>query len=94
MPSVGDSGGITLHLVLCYADCLTRLVPIPGEPCRSEDELMKPSRIADDYRLELRASPPAQVEEDAVRDFVRWLRANVNVVDASPPPADDPEASR
>jgi len=91
MPPAVDSGEITLHLVLCYADCLTRPVPIPGEPCRSEDELMKPSRIADDYRLELRASPPAQVEEDAVRDFVRWLRANVNIVDVSPPPANDPE---
>lgn len=91
MPPVNDVGEITLHLVLCYADCLTRPVPIPGEPCRSEDELMKPSRVADDYRLELRASPPAQVEEDAVRDFVRWLRTNVQIVDASPPPADDPE---
>mgnify|MGYP002783759402 CR=1 FL=1 len=91
MPPVNDVGEITLHLVLCHADCLTRPVPIPGEPCRSEDELMKPSRVADDYRLELRASPPAQVEEEAVRDFVRWLRANVNIVDVSPPPADDPE---
>ena len=91
MPPVVDTGEITLHLVLCYADCLTRPVPIPGEPCRSEDELMKPSRVADDYRLELRASPPAQVEEDAMRDFVRWLRANVRIVDVSPPPADDPE---
>jgi hypothetical protein len=91
MPPVNDVGEITLHLVLCYTDCLTRPVPIPGEPCRSEDELMKPSRVADDYRLELRASPPAQVEEEAVRDFVRWLRANVRVVDVSPPPADDPD---
>ncbi|WP_028079981.1 hypothetical protein [Solimonas soli] len=75
---------VSLYLTLCYADCLTDAVPIPGEPCRSEDELMAPSRVADDYRLELRSAAPAQREEDAIRDFVRWLRA-ISVVDASPP---------
>jgi hypothetical protein len=83
-PPLVTGGAVELFLVLCYADCQTRPVPIPGEPCRSEDELMAPSRIADDFRLELRDSAPVQTEEDAIRDFVRWLRANV-VVDASPP---------
>jgi hypothetical protein len=91
LPDVA-SGEIALYLTLCYADCLTRPVPIPGEPCRSEDELMKPSRVADDFRLELRESPPAQVEEDALRDFVRWLRTNVQVVDGSPPSATEESA--
>lgn len=90
-PPALASGPIALYLVLCYADCQTRPVPIPGEPCRSDDSLMAPSRIADDFRIELRAAAPVQTEEDAVRDFVRWLRANVSVSDASPPlpPADD-----
>ncbi len=92
MPPTVTSGEISLYLTLCYADCQTRPVPIPGEPCRSEDELMKPSRIADDYRLALRETAPAQVEEDALRDFVRWLRANINVIDTSPPSPADPEA--
>lgn len=65
---------IPLYLTLCYADCETNLVPIPGEPCRSEDELMKPSRIADDFKLEIRTQPPAQKEEDALRKLVQWLR--------------------
>ncbi len=91
MPPAVASGEISLYLTLCYADCQTRPVPIPGEPCRSEDELMKPSRIADDYRLVLRETAPAQVEEDALRDFVRWLRANITVVDTSPPSPADPE---
>ena len=91
MPPAVASGEISLYLTLCYADCQTRPVPIPGEPCRSEDELMKPSRIADDYRLTLRGTAPAQVEEDALRDFVRWLRANITVTDTSPPSPADPE---
>jgi hypothetical protein len=86
------TGTISLYLTLCWADCTTRPVPIPGEPCRSEDELMADSRVADDFRLELRAAAPVQVEEDALRDFVRWLRTNVQVVDTSPPPAADAAA--
>jgi hypothetical protein len=83
------SATISLFLTLCYQDCLTRPVPVPGEPCRSQDELMADSRVADDYRLELRQHAPVQVEEDALRDFVRWLRANVQVGDTSPPQASD-----
>ncbi|GJH13039.1 hypothetical protein CBA19CS11_29395 [Caballeronia novacaledonica] len=64
---------IRLYVVLSYVACLTDNVPIPGEPCRSEDELMQPSRIADGFRLELRLAPPQQREEDALRDFVEWL---------------------
>ena len=35
---------------------------------------MAPSRIKDDFRLELRLDKPNQREEDAIRDFVVWLR--------------------
>lgn len=66
---------LRLAVVLCYRECLTDNVPIPGEPCRSEDALMSPSRIKDEFTLELRFAPPAQTEEDAVRELVRWLRA-------------------
>ena len=89
-PPAVTSGPVSLYLSLCYADCQTRPVPIPGEPCRSEDELMKPSRVADDFRLQLREHPPVQVEEDALRDFVRWLRGNIVLVEASPPLVSDP----
>lgn len=91
-PPANMSGRISLYLRLCYADCLTRPVPIPGEPCRSEEELMEDSRVAEDFRLELRPAPPLQVEEDALRDFVRWLRTNLHVVTTSPPPPADEEA--
>lgn len=79
-PSPGD--GVRLYVVLCYRDCATDLAPIPGEPCRTEDELMAASRLADDFRLELRFEPPYQEEEDALRDFVDWL-AQVEITDAS-----------
>jgi hypothetical protein len=88
-PPAVESGRISLYLTLCHRECLTRPVPIPGEPCRSEDELMQQSRVAEDFSLELRELPPEQVEEDALRDFVQWLRASVHVIDASPPAAAD-----
>jgi hypothetical protein len=34
---------------------------------------MAPSRLVDDFRLDLALSAPEQREEDAVRDFVHWL---------------------
>ena len=73
---------VHLYVVLCYRDCATRMVPVPGEPCRTEDELMQPSRLADDFRLELRLEAPDQKEENALRDFVEWL-SHVEITDAS-----------
>jgi hypothetical protein len=69
------------YVVLCFRDCQVDELPVPGEPCRCEDQAMAPSRILDDFRLELRLSPPAQREEDAIHDFVQWLR-QIKVSDA------------
>jgi hypothetical protein len=63
-----------VYVALCFRDCKVDELPVPGEPCRCEDQAKAPSRILDDFRLELRLDPPAQREEDAVRDFVDWLR--------------------
>ncbi len=62
-----------LYVVLRYRECPRDDQPIPGEPCRTEDEAMAPSRLADDFRLELVPKPPHQHEEDALREFVAWL---------------------
>jgi hypothetical protein len=75
---------LELAVVACYRECETDDVPIPGEPCRSEDELMKPSRMQDFFALELRFDAPAQAEDDAVREFVAWIR-QIPVVDDTPP---------
>ncbi len=53
------NGTVEVYVVLRYADCLTDSVPIPGEPCRSEDDLMQPSRARDDFLLELSLDRPA-----------------------------------
>ena len=53
---------LTLHLTLCYTDCAVAPVPVPGEPCRSAEELMRPSRIADDYILNFSFTPPPLAE--------------------------------
>src|SRR6185369_13871257 len=84
------AASVPVYVVLCYRDCPVDNVPIAGEPCRSEDQLMAPSRIKDDFRLELRlqapnkdlSSPPDdsypqipfQREDYAVRDFVKWIK--------------------
>ncbi|WP_156400495.1 hypothetical protein [Caulobacter sp. Root655] len=89
--SLPGAGVLPLYLTLCYADCQTALAPIPGEPCRSEEDLMAPSRVADDYRLTLGVTPPPQTEHDAVADFAQWLGA---LTTAGPvlPPADEEAA--
>jgi hypothetical protein len=73
---------LRLYLVLCYRDCPTDTVPVPGEPCRTEQEATAPSRLKDDFKLELRLSPPAQTEEDALRKFIKWLNENVELTGA------------
>jgi hypothetical protein len=70
---VGRYDRVPAYVVLCYRECPLDQVPIPGEPCRGEEETMAFSRLADDFSLELRFRPPAQREEDALRAFARWL---------------------
>jgi hypothetical protein len=78
VPALGSSA-LRLYVVLCYRECETDLLPIPGEPCRSEADTVKPSRITDDFQLELRFTPPDQHEEDAIRDLIAWLRNHIDV---------------
>lgn len=68
------SGARTAYVVLAYAEKSGTPVPIPGEPCRDESALQSDSRIADGFRLELRWAPPSSEEDDALREFVAWLR--------------------
>jgi hypothetical protein len=81
LPQLPGGTPLTLYVVLCYREALTDDVPIPGEPCRCEDDLTSASRIQDCFRLELRLTPPAQCEEQAVRDFVSWIH-QVRITDA------------
>jgi hypothetical protein len=72
-------GTLPLYVVLCYRDCPVDMVPIPGEPCRTEEDSIAPSRLKDDFRLELRTTAPYQIEEAALRDFVKWVHRSIEV---------------
>lgn len=80
---------LRLAVVASWQESPTDQVPIPGEPCRSDSELMAPSRLQESFALDLRITPPAQLEESAVRDFVAWLRQ----IPFSDGPAADPGAA-
>lgn len=57
-------------LSFCESRCAD--VPVPGDPCRTDDRLTAPSRVQDGFRLDLSWSRPDQTEEDAIRDFFQW----------------------
>lgn len=81
-PTAGNPKAVTLCIVLSYAEQVTDLVPIPGEPCRTEEESMAASRVTDDFLLELRFDAPEQREQDAIGQYLRWLGEKVQPVDA------------
>lgn len=83
-PTPTTPAQVKLYVVLSYASHETDLVPIPGEPCRTEDESMAASRVTDDFKLELRLTPPERREELASRAYLEWLAA-VPVTDAGTP---------
>ena len=58
---------LTLYVVLSYCARATDSLPITGESTA-------PSRLSDDFKLELRLVPPDQREEEALRAFIAWLR--------------------
>jgi hypothetical protein len=53
---------LRLCVVLCYRECKTDVVPIPGEPCQTQSTSTAPSRILDSFELKLcldaQGSPP------------------------------------
>ena len=64
-----------VHVALCFRDCAVDPLPVPGEPCRCEDQTTAASRTLDDFELKLRLDPPPrQREEETLREFVKWLR--------------------
>jgi hypothetical protein len=48
---------IGVCVLLCYRECATDIVPVPGEPCRSDEDAMAASRLADSFELKLCVSP-------------------------------------
>jgi hypothetical protein len=74
----------SVWVVLCYSECETDKVPVPGGPCRTREESMTPSRVADSFKLSLVFEPPQQKEEEAIR----CLSALLEAITISDDPAD------
>ncbi len=76
-------GTLALHVVLCYRECETDSVPVPGGLCRSQEESFIASRISDDFELRLQTDAPAHLHEEAVRRFGTLL-AHLEIADEAP----------
>ncbi len=58
---------------LSFAESKCAEIPLPGDPCRTDDKLTAPSRIEDGFHLDLSWIRPDQREEDALRAYFRWI---------------------
>ncbi len=66
---ISRDGKIGVGVVLCYRECERDRVPVPGVPCRSQEESMVNSRIEDFFELKLSLTPPPMIEEAIVQRF-------------------------
>lgn len=64
---LSPSGDVTLYVVAEYDTCADGLVPLPGKPCGSDDEVTAPSRVRDSWKIGFRYEAPAQPHWDGVR---------------------------
>lgn len=85
------SGEVTVYVVASYAECLDRLVPLPGQPCSSSDQVTVASRIRDAWDLELRWDPPPMPRWDSDRRLARLLD-DVSIVAGLDPAKSDEKA--
>lgn len=67
-------GPVELWVQLCYRECETDLVPIPGGPCRTPEDSMTASRITESFALSFALTRPDQTECDAIRQFGDLIR--------------------
>jgi hypothetical protein len=56
---IGTGTALTLCVALCHRECATDVVPLPGEPCRTDEDVMAPSRIADTFEIKLQLADGA-----------------------------------
>jgi hypothetical protein len=75
-----DTGTLTVHVVLDYAECTVDPRPVPGEACRAESQVLVDARIKNSFALSLRLTAPRAIEPEGYRDLLAWL-SMVPVVD-------------
>lgn len=66
---------LPLELRLCYVECPTDPKPVPGTPCRSQEDAVAPSRIASDFRIELRLDPALTTSPAVTAEGAEWEAA-------------------
>lgn len=71
---------VSAYVVLGHRATQADPVPIPGEPCRTEDAATACSRWQDDFTLELSLDAPLTIEAEARRALIQWLAA-IQVID-------------
>lgn len=64
---------VRLYVTLGYRERLTDDVPVPGAPCRSEDDSAVASRVDDDFELAFSFDRPPHAEDAGVRLFADFL---------------------
>jgi hypothetical protein len=84
---------LSVYVVLRYRDCDADWVPVPGGPCRTQDDSRAPSRLLDSYELALTLRRPEQLEEDAIRRFEAILAAIEIATGGGPFATDDDVAA-
>ncbi len=82
-PPAPTAAPVKLYLVLSYEECETDPTVVPGGPCRSQEDAVAASRIADHFTLSFELQSPAQSEDLLVRQFGRVL-GSVQLVTAGP----------
>ena len=85
---LSPSGDLTLYIVAEYSSCLDALVPLPGNPCGSDDEVTAASRVRDAWQLGFRWEPPSMPHWDGARSLADLLLP-IELHDGSPPLSDE-----
>lgn len=85
-------GTVSVYVVLRYRDCEADWVPVPGGPCRLQDDSRTPSRLVDAFDLTFTLRRPEQIEEDALRQLERLL-ASIEVSGGGGPYSSDEEVA-
>lgn len=71
--AAATAGTLPVVVTVSYARTPTDSVPVPGEPCRTDDQLMAASRWRDDFQLNLALDPPQPSRlREALRQFLVW----------------------
>lgn len=60
-------------VTLAFSEAKLAEIPLPGDPCRTDDKLTAPSRVEDGFHLDISWRRPDQLEEDALRRYFEWV---------------------